>query len=102
MIHAAAACDCVASKAARRNLTGVHNLVHSASTGSSSGRLPFCQGDRPCSDNDDDTFINWVELGPLKIVTFQETTVSLFGQRLAYKNRKWVEEEECGILFSWE
>ena len=90
-------------KPARRKLAGVHALVYSASPGGSSGRLVgsiYGKVQQTFLDNDDGTFINSVELGPLKIalratcsvkndttniVKFQETTVSLFGQTVIQK-----------------
>jgi hypothetical protein len=92
------------SKPARRKLKGVHTLCYSASPGASSGRLfgPF-YGKVKQTFLDDDTFINSVEWGPLKIslranckpkddttniVTFQETSIQLFGQTLLTKELK--------------
>jgi len=91
------------SKPAQVKLRGVHDLVYSAAPGGSSGRLvgPFYGNVQQTFLNDNDgTFINSVEFGPLKIalrancqnknetvnaVAFQETTVSLFGNEVVKK-----------------
>jgi hypothetical protein len=81
-------------------LTGVHNLLYSAAPGGSSGRIGPFAGTVRQTFVDDKTFINSVELGPLKIelraerkaknqntiqVVFKETIVSLFGKMLVRK-----------------
>lgn len=86
---------------AQVSLHGVHNLVYSAAPGGSSGRLAGpLYGKVRQTFLEDGIFINSVEFGPLKIalkakcknknettnaVTFQETSVSLFGNELVKK-----------------
>lgn len=93
------------AKPARRKLKGVHTLCYSAAPGASSGRLvgPFYGKVKQTFLEDGNTFINSVEWGPFKIslrancktkddttniVTFQETSVQLFGQTLLKKELK--------------
>ena len=82
-------------------LSGVHSMVYSAAPGSSSGKLFGPVNGKVLQEYVDDvTFINSVELGPLKIalhaertvmddsqikVTFKETSISLFGSIVANK-----------------
>jgi hypothetical protein len=85
---------------ARSQLTGLHNLVYSASPGGSSGKVGPFVGKVTQEFVDDKTFYNAVEFGPLKIslraerevksdtaikVTFRETTVTLFGNKVTSK-----------------
>jgi len=87
-------------KPARASLSGRHKLVYSASPGGSSGKIGPLTGKVTQEFVDDTTFINAVELGPLKIalraerevksdtaikVTFRETTVTLFGIKVTSK-----------------
>jgi hypothetical protein len=92
-------------KPARQKLEGVHTLCYSAAPGGSSGRLvgPVYGKVKQTFLDNGDTFINSVELGPLKIsllanckvkndstnvVTFQQTSVQLFGQTVLEKELK--------------
>lgn len=103
------------AKPARRKLEGVHTLCYSAAPGASSGRLvgPFYGKVKQTFLEDGNTFINSVEWGPFKIslrancktkddttniVTFQETSVQLFGQTLLKRNSR---EVAVGIIFLW-
>lgn len=87
-------------KPARVPLSGLHKLIYSASPGGSSGKVGPFTGKVTQEFVDDKTFINAVELGPLKIslraerevksdtaikVTFYETTVTLFGMKVTSK-----------------
>lgn len=87
-------------KPARVPLSGLHKLVYSASPGGSSGKIGPFVGKVTQEFVDDVTFINAVSLGPLKIalraerevksdtaikVTFRETTITLFGNKLTSK-----------------
>lgn len=80
---------------ARYPLSGIHDLVYSAAPGGSSGKVGPFVGKVTQEFVDESTFINAVELGPVKIalraqrevksndkikVTFTQTTISLFGQ----------------------
>jgi hypothetical protein len=92
-------------KPARQKLEGVHTLCYSAAPGGSSGRLvgPVYGKVKQTFLDNGDTFINSVELGPLKIsllanckvkddttniVTFQQMSVQLFGQTVSEKELK--------------
>ena len=85
---------------ARTPLSGIHHLVYSASPGGSSGQLGPFNGKVTQEFVDDTTFINAVELGPLRIaltasrtvknddtiqVRFHKTRVSLFGNQVVEK-----------------
>ena len=87
-------------KPARVPLSGLHKLVYSASPGGSSGKIGPFVGKVTQEFVDDVTFINAVSLGPVKIalraerevksdtaikVTFRETTVTLFGNKVTSK-----------------
>ena len=87
-------------KPARTPLSGVHKLVYSASPGGSSGKVGPFVGKVTQEFVDDKTFINAVTFGPLKIalraerevkndknikVTFRETTITLFGNKIKSK-----------------
>lgn len=78
-------------------LTGVHDLVYSAAPGGSSGKIGPFSGKVIQDFVDDKTFINAVEIGPVKIaltverkirdaatieVFFKRTTISLFNQKI--------------------
>lgn len=82
------------------NLSGIHNLVYSASKGGSSGKLGPFNGKVTKEFIDDKSFTNAVELGPFKIaltasreikddttiqVSFHKTKVYLFGVQLLEK-----------------
>ena len=86
---------------ARVPLTGLHNLVYSAAPGGSSGKLlgPI-YGKVTQEFVDNETFINAVELGPLKLslrasrqvksdrviaVKFHQLSISLFGNTVTKK-----------------
>jgi hypothetical protein len=87
-------------------LRGMHDLVYSASQGSSSGRLgttPFYGAVQQEFLDDNVTFINFVKLGPLEaslratrsikndstnLVKFHQTTIKAFGQTLLEKEIK--------------
>jgi hypothetical protein len=86
---------------AKAPLTGVHSLVYSSSSGGSSGKVGPFAGKVTQTFVDDTTFVNAVELGPLRIaltavreilsgdtvkVTFQKTTVTLAGVKLVEKD----------------
>jgi len=82
-------------------LTGIHNLVYSASPGGSSGQLGPFDGKVTQEFVNEKTFINAVQLGPLKIaltatreikndttvaVKFIKTRFYLFGNQVAEKD----------------
>ncbi|KAL7559929.1 hypothetical protein ACA910_008253 [Epithemia clementina (nom. ined.)] len=110
--------DPSSSQPARYPLTGVHSMVYSAAPGGSSGKIvgPI-NGKVRQEFVDDKTFINSVELGPLKIalraertimddtrikVFFRETFVSLFGNVITTKE---IENNRGGVwnyLFAGE
>jgi hypothetical protein len=77
-----------------------HNLIYSAAPGGSSGKLGPFVGKVTQVFEDDEIFYNRVQLGPLMIslkakreiksdtaikVTFWQTTISVFGQKLVQK-----------------
>jgi hypothetical protein len=85
---------------AKISLTGIHNLVYSAAPGGSSGKIGPFSGRVTQEFINDITFINSVELGPLKIaltaeriiknddtikVNFKYTTIYLLGQKIIEK-----------------
>lgn len=87
-------------KPARTPLSGLHKLVYSAAPGGSNGKIGPFVGKVTQEFVDDITFINAVSFGPLKIalraerevksdtaikVTFRETTVTLFGNKVTSK-----------------
>jgi len=90
-------------KPARYSLKGTFDLVYSAHPGPPSGRLgptPF-YGKATQTFLDDETYINAVKFGPLRVtiqaeikvkddwtneVRFYQTTVSLFGKRIVKKD----------------
>lgn len=87
-------------KPSRVPLSGLHKLVYSSAPGGSSGKIGPFTGKVTQEFVDDVTFYNAVELGPLRIslraereiksdtaikVTFRETTVTLFGQKVTSK-----------------
>lgn len=82
---------------------GVHNLVYSDSTGGSSGKLfgPFYGHVTQTFLDDNETFVNTVEIGPFQLalraqrqvvddhtnrVTFREINAKAFGQTLVQKD----------------
>jgi len=82
---------------AKYPLSGIHDLIYSAAPGGSSGKVGPFVGKVTQNFIDEETFINAVEFGPLKIalranrevksdkvikVTFEETTISAFGQKV--------------------
>mmetsp|Transcript_30872 Transcript_30872/g.46871 ORF Transcript_30872/g.46871 Transcript_30872/m.46871 type:complete len:227 (-) Transcript_30872:222-902(-) len=88
------------SKPARASLSGEHRLLYSAAPGASSGKLGPFVGKVTQFFEDDKTFYNRVNFGPLRIslkasrevkndstikVSFLETKVTLFGQKLVEK-----------------
>ena len=81
-------------------LSGIHNLLYSAAPGGSSGKLGPLDGAVTQEFVDDRTFINAVQLGPVKIaltasreikndttiaVKFHKTAVSVFGVKIVEK-----------------
>jgi hypothetical protein len=87
-------------KPARYPLEGIHSLIYSAAPGGSSGKVgPFVGKVTQVFENDE-IFYNRVQLGPLLIslkakreiksdtaikVTFLQTTISVFGQKIVQK-----------------
>lgn len=100
ILDAALALKSVGSAPARVELNGIHNLVYSSAPGGSSGKLGFIDGQVTQTFLDEKTFINAVQVGPIRIaltaerevkndttikVTFHKTTVSVFGKQLVEK-----------------
>jgi len=90
-------------KPARIPISGVHDLIYSASPGGSSGTIGPFVGKVTQKFIDDTTFQNIVELGPLKVVLtaerrvlddvrirvkFIETSVDIFGFEIIRKETK--------------
>lgn len=101
--------DASTTAPAKLPLSGIHNLLYSAAPGGSSGKLGPFDGKVTQEFVDDKTFINAVELGPVRIaltasraikndtvlaVKFHKTTVSVFGVQVI--------EKEIGGGGSWK